>query len=205
VDPASAGYKAMEFEINALKEGLIDPASTGLTDVQVQENFKTGQASVDLAGWAGNLAVYNDSSKSKVAGQVVGVLMPSTQGKSRSFALPEALGVPANAKNKDAAVAFIKWYLLPENQAQAYAELSNLPTRSSVLNKLTKEGKLASGAVLVEQIKGAGPLFAQGTPTWYPALSRSVSEAINQAAKGRLTVAQVVKKIADDAAKAMQE
>ena len=62
-DPASAGYLAMAFEIVALNEGLIDPAATSLKDVEVQELFKAGKASFDVAGWAGNLAVYTDPAK----------------------------------------------------------------------------------------------------------------------------------------------
>ncbi|CAN0559904.1 unnamed protein product, partial [Laminaria digitata] len=55
VDKDSAGYKAMEFEISAIKEGLIDPSSTGLKDVEIHELFKSGKITFDVAGWAGNL------------------------------------------------------------------------------------------------------------------------------------------------------
>src|SRR6185369_17242023 len=71
VAPDSAGYKAMAFQMQALKEGLIDPASTGLKDVDIQELFKAGKITFDIAGWAGNIAVYSDASKSKVAKDVV--------------------------------------------------------------------------------------------------------------------------------------
>ena len=204
-DKNSPGYKALAFEISALKEGLIDPASTGLTDVQVQETFKAGKASIDLAGWAGNLAVYNDASKSKVAGSVVGAVMPNVKGVSKSIGLPEALGVPANAAHKEAAFAFINWWMKPENQVQVYNELSDLPTRATVLQKLTNDGKLVSGLALVEQYKGVEPLFPQGTPNWYPELSRAASSAINQAAKGQLTVDQAVAQIADQVTQAMKQ
>ena len=68
-DPQSAGYKALAWEADAVKSGLVDPASTGLKDVDIQELFKNGQIVYDVAGWAGNLALYNDKEKSKVAGR----------------------------------------------------------------------------------------------------------------------------------------
>ena len=66
-DKDSGGYKALQFEADALKAGLIDPAATGLKDVEIQELFKSGSVTFDVAGWAGNLAVYSDKDKSKIA------------------------------------------------------------------------------------------------------------------------------------------
>jgi multiple sugar transport system substrate-binding protein len=74
-----------------------------------------------------------------------------------------------------------------------------LPTRTSALAALNEEGKLHSGQVLVDQSKVVEPLFAQGTPTWYPQFSTAVNTAINGVAKGQITVDQAVKNIADAA------
>jgi multiple sugar transport system substrate-binding protein len=203
--PDSAGYKALDWIVRAVKAGLIDPASTGLTDVQVQAFLSGGQAAIDLAGWAGNLTVYNDPTKSKVAGHVVAALMPSATGHSRSFGLPEALGIPANAKNKGAALAFIDWWMQPAVQVQAYQALGDLPTSTTALSDLSRDGKLPSGEVLLKQIPTVEPLFAQGTPEWYPQFSAGVSSAINQAAKGQLTVDQAIAQIATQAKKAQSQ
>lgn len=198
VEPGSAGYKAMQFEIDALKSGLIDPASTGLKDVEVQELFKSGKASFDVAGWAGNLAVYTDPTKSQVADQTAAALMPSVTGKSRTFGLPGALGIPTSAENKEAAIAFIKWMLEPQTAIDDYLKLGNLPTRLSVLKTLNEQGKLKEGDVLLEQASLVEPLFAQGTPGWYPEFSSSVANALNQAAKGQISVDEAVKQIAKE-------
>lgn len=204
VNPDSAGYKAMSFEIEAMKAGLIDPAATGLKDVDIQELFKSGKISFDVAGWAGNLAVYTDPSKSQVAADAKAALVPSVTGKSRTFGLPGALGIPTSAENKEAAVAFINWMLEPETAITNYTMLGNLPTRLSVLKQLNDEGKLKEGDVLLEQAKLAEPLFAQGTPGWYPQFSSAVAGALNQAAKGQISVDQAVKQIADEAKAAQQ-
>jgi len=201
----SPGYKALQFIDQALKNGLIDPASTGMTDVQVQDAFKAGQYSIDLAGWPGNLSTYNDKEKSKIAGVVAGVLMPSSTGTSRSFGLVEGLAIPQKSKNKEAAAEFIKWWMKGENQAQVFDVVSDLPTRTSVLNSLIQQKKLYDGDVLLEQIKGVGPLFVGGAPEWYPELSRAASTAINQLAKGQLSVGNAAKQIADQTVKAMNK
>lgn len=204
VTPDSAGYKAMAFEIEALKAGLIDPAATGLKDVEIQELFKSGKISFDVAGWAGNLAVYTDASKSQVSADAKAALMPSVTGKSRTFGLPGALGIPTSAENKDAAVAFINWMLEPETAIADYTLLGNLPTRLSVLKQLNDDGKLKEGDVLLEQAGLVEPLFAQGTPGWYPEFSSAVASALNQAAKGQISVDDAVKQIAAEAKAAQQ-
>ncbi|HVJ40387.1 MAG TPA: extracellular solute-binding protein [Dongiaceae bacterium] len=204
VAPDSAGYKAMAFEIQALKDGLIDPASTGLKDVDIQELFKNGKITFDVAGWAGNVAVYSDATKSKVAKDVAAALMPSTTGKSRTFGLPGAAGIPVTSKNPETALAFINWLMQPENQIESYLSLGNLPTRTSVLQKLNADGKLYEGDKLLQQAAVVEPLFTQGTPGWYPQFSSAVATALNQAAKGQITADQAVQHIADEAKAAMQ-
>lgn len=202
--PDSAGYQAMDFAVSALNEGLIDPSATGLKDVDVQELFKNGKATFDVAGWAGSIAVYEDPSKSKVAGQAHLALMVSTIGKPRSFGLPEAVGIPSNADNAGAAAAFIDWIQQAETQIGAYHTLGNLPPRLSVLKALNEAGELKDGDILLEQAAYAEPLFAQGTPGWYPEFSAAVAAAINLAAKGQLTVQEAVTRIAEQAKSAMQ-
>lgn len=201
-DKDSGGYKALAFEIGALKDGLIDPAATGLKDVEVQEVFKAGKLTFDVAGWAGNLSVYSDPAKSQVANDVAAALMPSTTGKSRTFGLPEAVGIPTGAANAKAAEAFITWMAMPQNQIAAYEALGNLPPRMSVLRALNEQGKLKQGDVLLEQAALVEPLIAQGTPGWYPQFSTAVASAINQAAKEQISVDEAIAAIAKAAEEA---
>ncbi|MDY0871002.1 extracellular solute-binding protein [Dongia rigui] len=204
VDPGSAGYKAMAFEISALKDGLIDPASTSLKDVEIQELFKAGKITFDVAGWAGNLAVYTDATKSQVADDTAAALVPNVDGKSRTIGLPGALGVPVSAKDKETAHAFINWMLDPDTMVDNYVKLGNLPTRISVLDKLNKEGKLKQGDVLIAQAAVVEPLFVGGAPGWYPEFSAAVATNLNAAAKGEVTVDQAVAAIAAAAEEARQ-
>jgi multiple sugar transport system substrate-binding protein len=204
--PDSAGYKAMAFELQLLKDGLVDPASTGLKDSQINETmFAKGLTSIMISGEPGRLGQMNDPKQSDVAGQVVAILVPSASGKTRSYGLPEALGVPKASPHQEAAIAFVKWMTSREFQVENYTNNGVLPTRTSALEELNKAGKLQSGDVLVTESQAVEPLFAQGTPTWYPQFSSAVNTSINRVAKGQMTVDQAVKNIAEETAKAMSQ
>ncbi len=203
--PDSAGYKALAFELMLLKEGLVDPASTGLKDSQINESmFAQGLTSIMISGEPGRLGQMNDPKQSKVAGQAEAILVPTASGKTRSFGLPEALGIPKVSKNQDAAIAFVKWFTSRQFQKKNI-ENGFLPTRTTALAELNSEGKLNSGDALVDQSKTVEALFPQGTPPWYPQFSSGVNTAINSAAKGQLTVDEAMQSIADAAKQAMAQ
>jgi len=205
VTPDSAGYKAMAYEAQLLKDGLVDPASTGLKDSQINDDyFGKGVVSIMISGEPGRLGQYADPAQSQVAGDVEAILVPTASGTTRSYGLLEALAVPKVSQNQDAAIAFVKWFTSKEFQVENY-ENGVLPTRTSALEELNKAGKLHSGDVLVEESKYVEPLFAQGTPTWYPQFSNAVNTAINAVAKGQVTVDQAMQNIADATQKAMTQ
>ena len=118
--------------------------------------------------------------------------------------MPGALGIPVNAENKEQAAGFIQWMLDPATMEANYRLLGNLPTRLSVLKTLNEAGNLKQGDVLIAQAEVVEPLFAQGTPGWYPEFSGAVATALNAAAKGQLTVDQAVAQIATAAATAQE-
>ena len=196
--PDSAGYKALEFELKLLKDGLVDPASTNLKDSQINEGqFAQGLTRIMISGEPGRLGQMNDPAQSKVAGQVEAIPVATSSGNTRSFGLPEAIGIPNVSQNKEAAIEFIKWFTAKKFQTQNYTANGILPTRTSVLAELNDAGKLRSGSALVTQSKTVEALFPQGTPTWYPQFSSAVNTAINSAAKGQMTVEQAVQSIAE--------
>jgi multiple sugar transport system substrate-binding protein len=203
--PDSAGYKALAFELTLLKDGLVDPASTGLKDSQINEGmFSQGVTSIMISGEPGRLGAMNDPKQSKVAGQVAAILVPTASGQTRSFGLPEALAIPNVSQHKEAALAFVKWFTSKDFQKKN-AVNGFLPTRTSALSELATSGDLNSGDTLVAQSKTVEPLFAQGTPPWYPQFSSAVNTAINSAAKGQMTVDQAMQSIADAAKQAMAQ
>ena len=48
--PDSAGYKALAFMVNSLKQGLVTPGAVSLTDSQSDNRYTSGTAAVTLAG-----------------------------------------------------------------------------------------------------------------------------------------------------------
>ncbi|MBM7327706.1 sugar ABC transporter substrate-binding protein, partial [Agrobacterium sp. S2] len=203
--PDSAGYKALAFELMLLKDGLVDPASTGLKDSQINESmFSQGITSIMISGEPGRLGQMNDPKQSKVAGNVEAILVATESGETRSFGLPEALAIPKVSPNQEAAIAFVKWFTSREFQKKNLAN-GFLPTRTSALAELNSEGKLNSGDALVAQSKTVEALFPQGTPPWYPQFSSAVNTAINSAAKGQMTVEEAVQSIAEVAKQAMAQ
>ncbi len=204
-DPNSAGYKALAFEVDMLKQGLADPASTGLKDNDVHQQFADGKISFDLGIGPGPVSGFEDKTKSKVAGNTKVGLVPTVSGTTVSYGLPEALGIPASSEHKEAALAFIKWMTSKNQQVKLFDQVGMFPTRNSAFQAISEAGKMVDGDVLVEQAGTVGPLFKQGTPTWYPQFSSAASNAINQAVKGEVTVAQAVQSIADETVKAQQQ
>jgi multiple sugar transport system substrate-binding protein len=194
--PDSAGYKAMAYELELLKAGLVDPAATGLRDAQINdEYFAKGLTSIMISGEPGRLGQMNDPAQSQVSGQVEAILVATESGKTRSYGLLEALAVPKASANQGAAIEFVKWFTSKEWQVENYGT-GVLPTRTSALADLNTAGKLQSGDVLVEESKYVEALFPQGTPTWYPEFSTAVNTNLNSAAKGEITVDQAVANIA---------
>jgi multiple sugar transport system substrate-binding protein len=155
-----------------------------------------------ISGEPGRLGQYSDPAQSPaVAGNVQAILVPTASGTTRSYGLLEALAIPKVSQNQDAALAFVKWFTSKDFQLENYAN-GVLPTRTSALDDLNKAGKLNSGDALVEESKFVEPLFAQGTPTWYPEFSNAVNTAINAVAKGQESVDDAMKNIAAAAEKA---
>ncbi|NLS08089.1 sugar ABC transporter substrate-binding protein [Rhizobium sp. P32RR-XVIII] len=203
--PDSAGYKALAFELMLMKDGLVDPASTTLKDSQINEGmFTQGITSIMISGEPGRLGAMNDPKQSKVAGQAEAILVATASGQTRTFGLPEALAIPKVSQNKEAAIAFVKWFTSKEFQKKNFVN-GFLPTRTSALSELNAAGGLHSGDTLVAQSKTVEPLFPQGTPPWYPQFSSAVNTAINSAAKGEMSVDQAVQSIADATKQAMAQ
>ncbi|KAB8308022.1 extracellular solute-binding protein [Erwinia endophytica] len=199
----SAGYKALSFIKQALDAGLIDPAATNYGNEEVRAMFKSGDVSMILSDGPGPLSTYNDKTQSKIAGNAFAAVVPNITGTSKTYGLPEALAIPHASTQKAAAEAFINWMIDPQHQVPIYIAAGTLPTSTPALITLNKAEKLQSGDAILQQIGGIGPLFAAGTPSWYPAFSSGAASAINAMAKGQLSVDEAAKAIADAANSAM--
>ena len=93
--PDSAGYKAMALEAQLLKDGLVDPASTGLKDSEINDTmFAKGLTSIMISGEPGRLGQMNDPAQSAVAGQVIAIVVPTASGVTTAMGCPKRLAFP---------------------------------------------------------------------------------------------------------------
>ena len=197
-DPNSGGYKALAFYIQALKEGLIDPAMISMKNEAQGDYWRSGKAAINY-GAPSDLVNNEDPKQSKIVGQVQPMLVPGATGPGPSYGQPEGIGIMSTSQKQDAALAFIKWWESPEIQTKIYEDpsLGLLPCNKTVLQQLVDQKKVIGGQVLLDEQQYLAPLFPEGAPDWYSKFSTEVTSDINAAAKGSLTVDQAIKKMAD--------
>ena len=126
-DPGSAGYKALQWEVDAVKNGWVSPGSVSMDDSVAFNKFTAGENAIVLATGPGNMPTANDPKQSSIAGKAELGLVPGIDGPGGSFGLPEGLSIPVTAKHKAAAAAFIEWWERPENAIAIYKTQGSLP------------------------------------------------------------------------------
>lgn len=193
--PDSIGAKALQFEVDTVKEGLVSPGSVSNNDQASDDRFFNGSAAYVFGG-PDEVVSANDPSSSKIVHKAALALIPGLDGPGVTFGLPEGVGIPDSSTHKAAALAFLKWISTPEIVAKLRSAIGVLPCRTSVLKQLNASGALVGGNVIEQQAKSIVPLFPQGTPTWYPKFSSEAGALVNSAAKGDISVADALKRLA---------
>jgi multiple sugar transport system substrate-binding protein len=208
--PNSAGYKAAQWMVQAVKSGLVPAGNINVTDSQGMQNLMAkGQVASIFSDYSGNVgSLYDVPASSSVVHQVVYIPTPGATGAGPNLGNPDGIGIPTQAKYPAAAAKFIKWITDSSNQVDWAGGngpdkvLSGYPTpsRLSAVKALTAKGKLAQGAELADLLQhSARPVFPQGAPPWYPQFSRAVSTNLHAAAVGSKSVDAAIKAIADTA------
>src|SRR4249919_2650508 len=198
-DPSSAGYQALQWEADAVKNGWVSPGSVAMDDSVALNNFTGGETAIDLATGPGSLPPANDPSQSSIAGHAAIGLIPGVDGPGASFGLPEGLSIPVTAKHKAAAAAFIEWWERPENAIAIYKTQGSLPCGASTIKQLADSGELQGGDVLNAELPHVSPLFAAGAPIWYSQFSSDAQGLLNAAVKGDMSVSDALDQLASKA------
>lgn len=179
---------ALKFYDKLIKEDLVDPADKTADGMETYRRITTGTASY-LTGPTSYIGTVNNAEKSQVVGEVAPILMPGkTDNAKHTMALPEALGITKFSKKKEEARKFIDWYTSADTQEKLNAELGNLPTRNSVLEKLIDDGKIENPGAMLEQAKLIASPFPNGVPVYYNEMSNVIYNAVNGLATGSLDV-----------------
>ncbi len=207
--PDSAGYKAAQWMVDALKEGLVPKGNINVTDSQGQQTLMAqGSVASTFSDYSGTVdTIYDVKESSKVAGDVAYLPTPGVDGPVANLSNPDAVGIPKQAKYPEAAAKFIDWFTSVETQS-AFAGLDGpdkiytaypLPSHVSAVSKMVDAGKLSGGEELVTMLENSKPVFEGGAPTWYPKFSNAVYTSLHAAATGSMTVEQAVATMAKTA------
>jgi ABC-type glycerol-3-phosphate transport system substrate-binding protein len=210
--PESPGFKAAQWMVDELKQGLVPPGNINVSDSQGQQTLMAKATVASTFGdYSGNVgSLYDVPASSTVVTQVVYLSTPGVSGPAPNMSNPDGIGIPRQAKYPAAAAKFINWFTSAQNQAD-FAGANGpdkvmpgyfLPSRLAGMTELTNKGKLIGGEQLAELLKNsAKPVFPQGAPSWYPEFSKAVYTNLHAAATGSMSVADAVKAIADTANK----
>jgi multiple sugar transport system substrate-binding protein len=207
--PASPGYKAAEWMVNAIKSGFVPKGNINVTDSQgMQTLMAKGQVASVFSDYSGNVGtLYNVPSSSSVTGQVEYIPTPGATGSAANWSNPDGIGIPKQAKYPKAAAKFIKWFTSQSQQvdfagvngpAKAWAAYA-LPSRLSAVKVMAAKGNLVGGDTLSSMLASSKPVFPGGAPSWYPQFSNSVYTNLHAAAAGSETVSQAITAIANTA------
>lgn len=203
--PQSGGYKAAQWMVQSLKDGLVAPGNINVTDSQGQNLMAKNLAASTFSDYSGSVgSIYNVPSSSSVVNQVEYIPTPGASGTGPNLGNAGAMGIPKQAKYPAAAAKFIKWFTSTQNQA-AFAGADGpskvmpgyaTPARLSAMKDLTDSGHLAQGSELTTLLRSSKPVFPAGAPSWYPQFSQAVSTNLHAAAVGSISVAAAIKAIA---------
>ncbi|GHH83381.1 hypothetical protein GCM10018793_45330 [Streptomyces sulfonofaciens] len=208
--PGSAGYKAAQWMVDAMRQGLVPPGNINTTDSQgTQTEMAKGTVASVFSDYSGNVgSLYDVPSSSTVVKQVGYLAPPGAGGPAPNLSNPDGIGIPQAAKYPVAAAKFIKWFTAADNQA-AFAGLDgpdktlrtySLPSRLSAVHKLAAKGDLVGASAMSTMLaSGTRPVFPGGAPSWYPQFSNAVYTNLHAAATGSLSVKGAIKAIAGTA------
>ncbi len=210
--PSSPGYKALQWMVNAYKDGLVAPGNIDTTDFEGFTAMAQNTAASVVQDHAGNVAtLYNVKSDSKVVGQIEYIPVPGVSGPTFSVAAgPDGWGIPATANNVAGAVKFIDWFSETKNQVAwaggdgpAHAITTyTIPASSAALAVLAKTsaGRAAGVAELASILAShTSPEYTGGAPTWVNTFASTAYTDIHGAAAGSESVAQAIHSMAAEA------
>ena len=204
--PSSAGYKAAQWMVDAIKSGLVPAGNINVSDSQGQQTLMAkGVVASTFGDYSGNVgSLYDVPASSSVVKKVDYIPTPGVSGVAANVSNPDGIGILKTAKYPKAAATFITWFTSAQNQADfAGANGTDkvmpgyfLPSRLSGLSKLTASGNLAGGDQLTALLKTSKPVFPDGAPVWYPQFSSAVYTNLHAAATGSMSVDAAIKAIA---------
>ena len=186
------GLKALQFMKQLLDDGLMNPASLGFTEDDVNSTMSAGQAAMAL-NWTYGYAVMNDPKQSKVAGKVDVIGSPgegsiATSGVNGGM----ALAVTKGSQHPDEALAYALSIASQKSQELDTSVAFPMWTASFDNPELTKSNPNFWAAA---KVQFAG-LVARPVVPYYTKLSNALQVAIQEALQGTKTPEQALNEVA---------
>lgn len=196
---------ALNFYQKVLDADLVAPEDKTASGMEAYMRICSGTASF-LVGPTMFVSKTQNPEDSQVAGKVEPILAPGKEGTAeKTMALPEALGVTATSKYKEAAKKFVEWYTSADMQKELNKTLGSLPTRSSVLKELVDNGTIEHAGAMLEESKLIASPFPKGVPAYYAEMSSAMYNAINKMALGKSTPEKAYEEMASALDKLLKE
>jgi multiple sugar transport system substrate-binding protein len=170
------------------------PGIAGFDNDAANNAFLQGQAAmyIDANVVAGQI---RDPRISKVVGKVGYALHPK-QKTNLAEAGGFGIGIPANAKNKEAAFLFLQW-LTMKDQDKKIAAAGGAPMRLSTVNDPELQAKFEEFPVLAEQLKYADPDWRPIIKEFSEIDTQYVGVVVNQVLTGEKSPEEAMQSIVE--------
>jgi multiple sugar transport system substrate-binding protein len=183
---------ALKFMKQTLDEGLTDPASLGFGEDDVNAAMSAGHAAMAL-NWTYGESVMNDTSKSKVAGQVAVTAAPgegsvTTSGVNGGM----SIAVTKSSKHPDEALTYALWLASKASQEMDTSNAFPMWTASFTDTNVTK----ANPEFFAAANNQFQNLIARPIVPYYSKLSAALQVAIQNALTGKQTPEDALNSVA---------
>ncbi len=188
----AGGLGALQFMKSLLDQGLVNPASLGFIEDDVNSTMAAGQAAMAL-NWTYGYNVMNDPKQSKVAGQIAVVASPgegsvATSGVNGGM----SLAITKSSKHPDQALQYALWIASEKSQEMDTANAFPM-WKASFQNPAVTKANPAFFAAAQNQFAN---LVARPVVPYYTKLSNALQVAIQLALQGKETPKQALDDVA---------
>lgn len=193
------GVEALQFMVDAMKSGLVNPNSTSYLEEDVRKVFSAGDAAMAV-NWTYmyNLA-QNNPEESKINGKVAIAPLPGVEGKAAASAVNGSmgLGITTGSAKPDLAWKYIE-YMTSQPVQNGYAKNSLPIWKSSYTDPAVTAGQeeVVAAANTSLAIMTPRPMFPA-----YPELSSILQKAIHKALSGEASAQDALNEAAEATAK----
>ncbi len=169
-----------------VKETLISPSSINYYVLDDYRKIASGETSCTI-GPASYIIGLNDTENSNVVGKIKLSKLPGKDGIFEStLSSSVGFGIMKSSKEKEAAKKYIEWFTSKEVQEKIFKESNIIPSRISVLEKMTSSNEIENSGDMLEIAKNVEFPIPDGVKLFYKEIDPIISYCINRMAIGEM-------------------